>query len=365
MIGASVRPGARPNRVVLVSMTDHGDRWTALAAGVATLILGVVIASVRLPFVVWSPGSLTNLYASTGGLVVSGTHTYPRTGQLLTTEVAVSSQTVSLGKAMTAFYSPEMTVFPQAVSYSVGLPIAPVVTGQQAVEAQRAAEAAALRLAGMYDVPVRPVARVVSVLSTGPAFDWLLPDDIIEAVGATTVTSVADFNAAVATHTIGDTIQLSVTRDGKPLDKQVDVVAQASNTSQQSPSLGVTMTDSYQFPVTVINAPKDTGAGLLLAIAVYDLITPDPLLGSLSVAGVGAVDANGTVSGVAGARQALHAAQAAGVQVFLLPASNCTNTSLQGLSMRVVAVTSLAQAVASLRALSLGGDISKVPVCQS
>ena len=356
---------AGPDRVVLLCMTGHRDRWTALAAGVATLVLGVVIASVRLPFVVWSPGGLADLYSNTGGLIVSGSPTYARTGHLLTTEVAVSSQTVSLGNAMTAFFSRDKTVFPQAVSYSVGLPIAPLVIGQQAVEAQRAAEAAALRLAALPGLTARPVARVVSVLATGPSFGWLQPDDIIDAVGATTVTSVADFKAAVATHTIGDTIQLSVTRDGRTLDKQVDVVAQASYTSQQAPSLGVTMTDSYQLPVLVTNAPIDTRAGLLLAIAVYDSITSGPLLGSLTVTGIGAVDANGTVSGVAGSKQALAAAQAAGIQVFLLPASNCVNASLPGLTMRVVAVTTLEQAVSSIQILATGGDISQVPVCQS
>jgi len=346
-------------------MNDRIHRWTALAAGVATLVLGIGIASVRLPFVVWSPGGLTDLYAVTGGLMVMGPQTYSRTGHLMTTEVAVSSQTVSLGKAMKAFYSQDQTVFPQAVSYAVGSPIAPLGIGQQAVESQRAAEAAALRLIGLPDARVRPVARVVSVLATGPSFGGLQPDDIIDAVGATTVTSVADFNAAVATHTIGDTIQLSVTRNGKPLDKQVDVLAQASNSSQQTPSLGVTMIDSYQLPLTLFNAPKDTSSGLLLAIAVYDWLTPDPLLGSLTVAGVGAVDANGTVSGVAGSKQALRAAQAGGVQVFLLPAGNCSSASPQGLTMKVIAVTSLAQAVTSLRTIAAGGDISQVPVCPS
>jgi len=330
---------------------------------VATLILGVVIASVRLPFVVWSPGSLTDLYA-VDGLTVSASPRFVVTGHLYTAGISVSAQTISLGKAMTAYYSADKTVFPQAVTYSVGLPIAPLAIGQQPLEAQRAAEAAALRLAGEPELTVKPVARVVSVLATGPSFGWLLPDDVIDAVGAITVASVADFNAAVATHTIGDTIQLTVTRDGRQLENQVDVLAQGSNTSQQAPSLGVTMTDSYQMPITVRNAPSDASAGLMLALAVYDAVTPGPLLGSLSVAGVGAVDANGAVLSVAGTKQTLQAAQAAGVQVFLLPAGNCVNATLDGLTMTVVAVTTLAQAVQSLNILSSGANASQVPSCQ-
>jgi len=341
-------------------MSRHRDRWTALSAGVATVIFSIALAAVRLPFVVWSPGQLTDMYAAAGGISVSGTQVFPVTGHLMTVDVAVTGQTVTLGHAVRAYYSNDQAVLPQAVNFPVGQPIAPVVIGQQSAEVQRAAEAAALGLAGQ--APPK-VVRVASILSFGPSYGRLQDDDIVNAVGSTAVTSVAEFNQAVATHTIGDTIQLTVTRGGKQMDT-IDVVAQASNAGQQAPALGVRMQDSYDLgSVVVRNAPSDTSAGLMLALAVYDKVTPLALAGNLTVAGVGQVDASGVVSGVAGVRERLQAAQAAGAQVFLLPSSNCANASLDGLTMTVVAVTNLGQAVVALQVLAGGGNASQVPTC--
>ena len=348
-------------------MRKHGAlsaaraRWTALVAVLAALGLGVGVLSVSVPFVVWSAGTCTDLYAA-GGVVVTGADTYPVTGHLQVADVSVSSTPdVRFGDALAAFFSSDRAVLPQAVSFPVGQPISQVAIGSQSEEIRRTAEAAALNLAGL---PVTRAPRVVSVAAAGPSSGELLADDVITAVGATTVTSVADFNQAVATHSIGDTIQLSVTRAGKQLDSPIDVVAEASKAAQPTPSLGVTMADSYLLgSVVVQGAPTTIGSGLMLAIALYDKVTPGgPLLGNLTVAGAGMVDANGVVSGVTGANERLRAGQAAGAQVFLLPASNCGNVAWSGVTMTVVAVTSLQQAVTSLRILSAGYSAG-VPMC--
>jgi len=321
--------------------------------------LGFTVASWQVPFVIWSAGEVTDLYAA-GGVSITGVDSYPVTGHLEVASVAVSPPSVRLSEAVAAFYSSDRAVLPQAVSYPSGQPISQVVIGEQPAEPQRSAEAAALRLAGL---PTTRAARVVSVAAAGPSAGFLEPDDVITAVFATKVTSVAEFNQAVATHSVGDTIQLTVTRGGQTLDSQIDVVAQASSSDQQTPSLGVTMTDSFLLdPVVVNNAPVSAGSGLLLAVALYDLLTPGPLLGSLTVAGAGMVDANGVVSGVAGTNQRLQAALAAGATVFLLPAGSCATVSLNT-GITVVAVSSLEQAVDSLRTLATGG--TSIPTCQT
>ena len=328
-------------------------------AALSALALGFTVLSWQVPFVIWSAGQVTDLYAS-GGVSVSGATTYPVTGHLDVASVAVSAPSVRFGDAVAAFYSPDKAVLPQAVSYPSGQPISQVVIGEQPVEPQRSAEAAALKLAGL---STTRAARVVSVAAAGPSAGLLEPDDVITAVFATKVTSVAEFNQALAAHSVGDTIQLTVTRGGQPLDSQIDVVAQASNSDQQTPSLGVTMTDSFVFdPVVVENAPVSAGSGLMLAVAIYDLLTPGQLLGDMTVAGAGMVDANGVVSGVAGTNQRLQAAHAAGATVFLLPASSCSTVSLDS-GMTVVAVSSLQQAVDSLRTLAAGG--TSIPTCQT
>ncbi|MCL2652504.1 MAG: PDZ domain-containing protein [Propionibacteriaceae bacterium] len=342
-----------------VTRSSNGRRWTVAVAALCTVGLGFTVMSWQVPFVIWSAGEVTDIYAP-GGLSITGVETYPVSGHLEVASVMVSPPSVRLVDAVSAFYSADRAVLPRAVSYPSGQPVSQVVIGEQPAEPQRSAEAAALRLAGL---PATRAARVVSVAAAGPSAGFLLPDDVITAVFAMKVTSVAEFNQAVATHSVGDTIQLTVTRGGLPLDSQIDVVAQASGSDQQTASLGVTMTDSFVFdPVVVNNAPLSAGSGLMLALAMYDLLTPGPLLGNLTVAGAGMVDANGVVSGVAGTNQRLKAAQAAGATVFLLPASSCATVSLNT-EMTVIAVSSLQQAANSLRVLAAGG--TSVPTCQT
>jgi PDZ domain-containing protein len=303
---------------------------------------------------VWSAGDVTDLYG-VGGVQVTAPSTYPTTGHLLVAGVS-STSPVSLWRAVNAYFTPDQITLPESVTYPEGQPIPQVAYGQNSSETQLAAEAAALRLTGSPDLAVQRAPRVVSVVAAGPSYNKLLPGDIVDAVGGTLVASVADFSAAVASHSISDTIQLTVTRDGKMLDQQIDVVAVASNANQQTPSLGVTMTDSFLLgKVEVQNAPTELGSGLMLAIAVYDIVTPGPLLGGLSVAGAGIVDSTGVVSAVSGAQQRLEAAQEAGADVFLLPATSCATVSLDDVTMTVVAVSTLGGAVSDLKQLAAGG----------
>ena len=337
-----------------------------MSAAFAFVVLALGLASVRLPLVVWSAGGLVDLYSgdSQTRLSVSGATTYPTTGKLQVAGVAVGSQTVSLARALPAFYRQNEAVIPQVVNYPVGLPIGQVAVGVTTQEAQRATEAAALRAAGL---SVERAPRVVSVMSSGPSYGLLQPDDVIEVVGSTTVTSVAEFNQAlVLNYSVGDTVQLAITRDGVRLDNQIDVVAQASKNEQQSPSLGIVLTDSFLLGgVEVQGAPTDIGSGLMLAIGIYDLVTPGNLLGDNSVAGAGIVDANGVVSSVAGAVERLQAAQAAGVDIYLLPRSSCANVPLGSSRMVVLAVGSLADAIDGIRMVVAGGPAAQVYSCPS
>jgi len=341
------------------------ERWTAPVAALAFLAIGIGMPLVRLPFVVWSAGELVSVYDSENGqpgLSVTGATQYGVSSKLYVASVTVSKQDVGLNQVLPAYLHPDQAVMPQVVSSPIGLPIPQVSVGQSTAEAQRAAEAAALRAV---DLPVERAPRIVSVMTSGPSYGLLLPDDVIEMVGSTTVTTVAEFNQAMASYSVADTVQLTVTRGGQRLDSQIDVVAEATYNQQQLPSLGVVLTDSFLLgDVNVAGAPTDIGAGLVLAIGVYDLLTPGSLLGNLSVAGAGIVDANGVVSGVAGTSQRMEAARAGGVDVYILPRSSCPSVDLTATSgMIVVAVSSLSDAIHAISTLASGGSATFVPSC--
>ncbi|WP_326596882.1 S16 family serine protease [Streptomyces sp. NBC_01803] len=106
-------------------------------------------------------------------------------------------------------------------------------------------------------------------------------------------------------------------------------------------------------------------AGLLLSLGIVELLDGDgeggDLTGGRVVAGTGTIDADGTVGAVGGVPLKTQGAGRDGATVFLVPRDECSDASAnlpEGL--RLVPVTTLRDAVDSLRALNAG---ESVPSC--
>ncbi len=92
-------------------------------------------------------------------------------------------------------------------------------------------------------------------------------------------------------------------------------------------------------------------AGLMLALEVYDQMTPGMLVPHLRVAGTGALRLDGSVEAVDGVRQKVRAAEAYGASLFLVPRANVKEATSAAVSIRVVGVDTFAHAVRLLQAL--------------
>ncbi|GAA2453482.1 MULTISPECIES: S16 family serine protease [Streptomyces] len=106
-------------------------------------------------------------------------------------------------------------------------------------------------------------------------------------------------------------------------------------------------------------------AGLFFALGIVDKIQGDgaggDLTGGRTVAGTGTVEADGTVGAVGGVSLKTQAAHRDGASVFLVPKDECADAQAEKPEgLRLVPVTSLQDAVSSLRALERG---KKVPSC--
>lgn len=66
--------------------------------------------------------------------------------------------------------------------------------------------------------------RVVRVFDSGPSDGVLFPDDIIVTVGDSEIASVRDLQDAIKATAVGDTVSITVVRDGGSLELVVDVV---------------------------------------------------------------------------------------------------------------------------------------------
>ncbi|MDV5146052.1 S16 family serine protease [Streptomyces sp. SBC-4] len=104
-------------------------------------------------------------------------------------------------------------------------------------------------------------------------------------------------------------------------------------------------------------------AGLLFSLGIVDKLDDGDLTGGRTVAGTGTIDADGAVGAVGGVSLKTQAAARDGATVFLVPKAECSDAQAeQPKGLRLVPVTALSDAVASLRALEQGQE-SKVPSC--
>ena len=98
----------------------------------------------------------------------------------------------------------------------------------------------------------------------------------------------------------------------------------------------------------VVGGPS---AGLLIAVAAYDLLDDADVTAGRVVSGTGEITADGTVEGVGSVALKLQAAVAGGVEVFLVPSGQAAQARAAlpaDATMAVVGVDSLAEAVEAL-----------------
>ncbi len=106
-------------------------------------------------------------------------------------------------------------------------------------------------------------------------------------------------------------------------------------------------------------------AGLLFSLGIVDKLDGDgsggDLTGGRSIAGTGTITADGQVGAVGGVALKTQAARRDGASVFLVPKAECADAQSElPEGLRLVPVTSLTDAVTSLRALNRG---EAVPSC--
>ena len=342
--------------------------WTAIVAALMFVLLAAVIAVVPVPYVTYAPGATHDLLAQRDDrpvVAVSGVPSYPTTGELRLTTVNVTrpESSTTLPEIVYAHLADDREVFPRWAVYPAGAAADELrVEEVESMDtAQADAVAAALRAAGLQ---VRRVPMVASVSTTGPAVDRLEPGDFVLEVDGEPTPTVLDARERIARHAVGEAVSFLVDRGGSELTVSVGTVA--SKTQAGVPVVGVSLEMGYRHgaEVTFDLDPSIGGAsgGLMLALAVFDRITPGDVLAGRVVAGSGAIDGSGEVSTVSGVRGKAAAAEAAGATVFLLPAENCADVS-PATRLRLVPVDTLDDAVAALNALREESTTALVKGC--
>lgn len=347
---------------------------TAALSSAVTFVIALVMLFLTPPYAVQSPGptvdTIGELEEGTPLITVEGTDTYPTDGSLLLTTVSTRGGPgfpVTAVQVIGGWLSGTTTVVPREVAFD------PEQTREEVQQestlqmssSQTNAAVAALTELGQ-DVPTE--LRVAGTAPHGASHGLLEEGDLLVSIAPagdapTELTSFAVLSEVLAHTPPGSAVTLGVERAGE--DTEVEVVTQ--DDGEGGSLLGVMIAPEVDLPFEVEFAIENIGgpsAGLMLALGIIDILTPDSLTGGQDVAGTGTVDLAGDVGPIGGIQQKMAGALRDGADWFLAPVENCDEVvGAVPDGLEVIAVDTVGDAVAALEAVAQGSttDLPRCP----
>lgn len=316
---------------------------------------GLALASwnFRLPFYAYSGGPVGDAVQS---VKVSDVATYDSKGELMM--LTVSSQEVNPFEAFVAGLDPDVDLVPREAVRPPDETLEDFVARNRAsmdLSRETAITLALTRLG--FEVVTHSDGVLVAELVEGvPAASVLHVDDVITAVDGQQVELADQIGPIITNHAVGDVIAMTVRRGEEVLDLEVPLTAREDDPAV--PMVGISAMAlnprfEYPFPIDIdaglVGGPS---AGLMYTLAVMELLAPEDLTHGHVVAGTGTIDSAGNVGPIGGVRQKVVAAEAAGAQVMLVPASNMDEAlTARRDHLELIPVSTLDEALAALATL--------------
>lgn len=323
------------------------------------VVLGIVAARTPVDYVTFRPGPTMNVLGKYDGktiVTITGHQAYRDRGALRMVTVYPSGpdENISLLNMVYGWVDPNIAVLPKDAVY------APDETDdsahqESAVEmssSQDNATAAALTALG---VSYRTEVEVSEVTKDGASVGKLEKGDVLLAVDGTSTPDPTKLVDLIRALTPGTPTELTIRRDGA--ERKVTVTTKPASDDPKVSRIGVAIKQDFVFPFKVrIRLPGTIGgpsAGMMFALAIYDVLTPGSLTGGKVIAGSGEIAPDGTVGPIGGIGQKLPAAQRDGAKLFLVAAGNCAEAVRSHYDpdkMRLVKVDKLADAIKDVEA---------------
>jgi PDZ domain-containing protein len=101
----------------------------------------------------------------------------------------------------------------------------------------------------------------------------------------------------------------------------------------------------------------------VFAIAIYDKLTPGPLLQGRHIAGTGTITPQGQVGAIGGIQEKIAAAEKADATAFLVPAPNCKDVTGLDTDLRLIKVTTLKDGIEAISTFNTPGGDARTPRC--
>lgn len=342
---------------------------TLFAALVPAVLLLVLATSATVPLVAMGPGPTydtlgqARVETEDGGveevpvIEVRGREADETSGSLRMTTVAVRDR-LTMVDAMRFWLDPAQVVVPRDQVFP------PEVSREQVRQANEAemvgsennAEAAAYRYLG---IPMQP--RVEGVDPSGPAQGLLESGDVLLSVDGVPVADTTEVVEQVSAHRPGEEVRVVFLRDGREETTTATLAGAGPDGDPDQGRLGIVVGDTPSDGTDVsISVDPDVGgpsAGLILAIAIVDRLSPGAATGGAEVAGSGTILPDGTVGSIGGIRHKIRAAHEVGATEFLVPAANCGEAVQDPPDgIRLIEVSTLAGALEALETAASGGE---------
>jgi PDZ domain-containing protein len=220
-------------------------------------------------------------------------------------------------------------------------------------ESEKVSAAAAARAAG-YKVRFRGRGAQVAGLSPrSPASKVLKNGDVITRIDGEPVRLTEDVVTRIRSRPTGTTFTMTVLRHGRT--STVRMQSQAGIV-RGFPGIGALLTTkgfSIDFPFDISFRKRDIGgpsAGLVYALAVYDMLNRTDTAHGRVVATTGTMDIDGRVGPIGGVEEKAIAAKRRHADIFLVPEEEVEGARGSGLDVR--GVSTLEDAIAALRVKS-------------
>jgi len=360
---------------VRTSLSDRGRvgravGWVLLAAAViGTVLLGMSPS----PYAIERPGPVYDVLGKTevnGKSVplieIPGQKTYPTTGTLdmLTVYVDGSPQNrVSWIELASSWFDASRAAVPLDELFPAGQ-TERQSNAESAIDmtnSQQDATAAALT-----ELKVAYASTIVvsEVIKETPAAGKLKAGDELVTANGEQVTGLTMLQHAIRSNGVSKPVELVVRRNGKLRTLEITPTI---NPDSKKPAIGIYTGSTFTFPFDVKIQLQDVGgpsAGMMMALGIYDKLTPGDLVGHAHIAGTGTIDPSGAVGAIGGIRQKMYGARDAGATWFLAPASNCDEVRGHIPSgLTVFAVKTLDDSLADVKTIASGADTSKLATC--
>ncbi len=243
--------------------------------------LSVVAWNVELPYLAYSPGPISD---AADVVVAEEVDLFPPEGELLM--LTILQQDVNVFEAFIAGVDPTIDLVRKQAVRREG------ETDQeyrnrvleQMSSSNFRAVSVALQYLGYEMVPVEVV--VTKVEEGVPAAGEIEPGDIVRSVNGNPITSFDDFEPALEGQEVGDTVSLTVDREGNTLELQVELAEREDDPGE--PMIGISLSPVTEPPFPIDIRPGDVGgpsAGLMHTLAIIDNLTEGELTKGRVIAG--------------------------------------------------------------------------------